>query len=177
MAEAIGEVAGAYERLVAPPRAVVDGLHRDLDAIAAAPALPVVALHGDCGPWNLVVRPSGAVAFLDWENFERAAPPLWDVAFLVEGACATAVRRARRRYSAAAFKRRLWSDGRWRERMGTTARSIAATLDVDHAVVDPLLRTALMHLALKEATRLPAGGGGVHAAIAAMVLAERAPFA
>ena len=167
-AAAIAVLADQYETIGSPSERTRAAIRRDLDTVAAVPTLPVTAHHGDCGPWNLLVRPNRCVVFIDWENFEAAGPPGWDLAFLFEGAAATSVRRRRRRYTARSFLA-CFAQPDWRETMRQATRDLGSQLDTSPAAIDVLVRLAFMHLALKEATRLGEGQVGVHGAIAEAV--------
>jgi hypothetical protein len=73
-------------RREAPPElgaeALVASAHRHLRPLRDA-ALPLVFEHGDVGHPNLVVRPDGRLAALDWERSEERGLPGHDAVFLL----------------------------------------------------------------------------------------------
>lgn len=51
--------------------------------LAALPPLPCVFEHRDCSPWNLLRRPAGDIAGLDWESAEPRGIPLTDLVYFL----------------------------------------------------------------------------------------------
>lgn len=74
----LAEFTGAFADLVA-----ADDLERARDLVGALPPLPSVFEHRDCSPWNLLERPSGGIAGLDWESAEPRGIPLTDLAYFL----------------------------------------------------------------------------------------------
>jgi hypothetical protein len=109
---------------------------------------PAVFQHGDPGTWNALALADGRVGFLDWEAAETEGMPLWDLYYLLRSYALSTGRRGRER---AAF---LGDPDLVRLAADTVARH-AEAIGLQPALAGPLFYTALLHRALKEATRLP----------------------
>jgi hypothetical protein len=66
-----------------PVRSVVDATLAALEPLRAAP-MPLVFEHGDLAHPNLVLRPDGELAAIDWERSEGRGLPLHDLSFLLQ---------------------------------------------------------------------------------------------
>jgi hypothetical protein len=135
-AEDRGRLAGLVERVAAWPTPV-----------------PLVAMHGDPGTWNLLAGPDDRVGFLDWESFDPDGLPLWDLFHMLHAAVLVVgrTRIPRRRMwilAAHVFDEGRYSGllldavGRYRERIG-----------VPPELVEPLFTFCWIHRALKESAR------------------------
>lgn len=161
VADALSDLVGRYEQLAGLPtdaRAVLDA---DIEKVAAGVS---VATHGDVTPWNLVVRRSGEIVFFDWENFEQAGMPGWDVVVLVQTAASTAWSRKGKRYTAAVLvDQLLGAEGSpWRRLLVAEVASALHAVDIGDDVVMPTVRLCLVFQALKETTRHPSGHRGLY---------------
>jgi hypothetical protein len=133
-----------------------EALYGHIDRLSsAATPFPSVFQHGDPGAWNLLVKPSGGVAFLDWEAAEPRGAPLWDLFHMMRSFATLASRTAGRKDPLAAFAEHFLADttsnaflvestARYCERVGLAAE-----------LVEPLFYGCWMHRALKESTRIP----------------------
>lgn len=117
-------------------------------------ALPLVFQHGDPGAWNLLVTPSGRVAFLDWEAAEPQGMPLWDLFYFARSFGVRLARKRGTRDSLAGFRQELLADSEFNHRLGAAIRRYCDRVSLPGELVAPLFYTCWMHRALKEATRL-----------------------
>jgi hypothetical protein len=132
-----------------------DFLSSQLTAIGQNPAgFPLVFQHGDPGTWNVMVSPTGRVAFLDWEAAETEGMPLWDLFYFMRAYGVLASRRAGIRNMLHGFVAQFLHD------TAISALQIEATtrcctrIGLPYDLVEPLFYTCWMHRALKEASRL-----------------------
>jgi hypothetical protein len=160
------ELVGRWVDLTGPEAALRRRVDADLARIAASQApIPTIVQHGDPGTWNLVSTAGGPVAFLDWENFEPAGLPGWDVAYLLRSAVAGSpgtLRRVRDRLSggrAVAIARRFDQAARPGGPVDRSLRRYAQAVDLEPGIAASIVRLGWVYQALKEATRLPAGQG------------------
>ncbi|MDQ3147463.1 MAG: phosphotransferase, partial [Actinomycetota bacterium] len=121
-----------------------------VDAIAASGhRLPTVFEHGDAGTWNLLARPEGGVAILDWEAAEPHGMPLWDLFYFF------------RSYAMGpspepgADTRLFLEPSALGRRLGAAVADYRGHLGVAPELVAPLFFTCWLHRAMKESTRLP----------------------
>ena len=131
-----------------------DVLGRALDQLASCPAVPMVAQHGDAGAWNLIADNRGRAVFLDWESFRTTGPPLWDLLYLVRSVAARFHGHRRRKLREMAIDRHLLRGSRLTSHLGRAIDRQASALEIDPSLVEPLMLTAWMHRAVKEASRL-----------------------
>lgn len=115
--------------------------------------IPVVFQHGDPGIWNLLLRPDGSVAFLDWESAERHGMPLWDLVHLQWSFGAWASRRAGERRRLAASMRHIASHTELQSRFADQLATAADSIGLAPSLIGPLFYSAWMYRSLKEATR------------------------
>ena len=119
--------------------AIADGGHR----------LPTVFEHGDAGTWNLLARPEGGVAILDWEAAEPQGMPLWDLFYFF------------RSYAMGpspepgADTKLFLEPSTLGSRLGAAVADYRERVGVDPELVAPLFFTCWLHRAMKESTRLP----------------------
>ncbi len=130
-------------------------LDRALDDLASCPSVPMVAQHGDAGAWNLLADSRGRAVFLDWESFRTTGPPLWDLIYLVRSVAARFHGHRRRRLREMAIDSHLLRGSRLTPHLARCIDRQALALEIDPALIEPLMLTAWMHRAVKEATRLP----------------------
>ena len=124
----------------------------------AAPALPLVFQHGDPGPWNLVVRADGRLAFLDWEAAEPDGMPLWDLFHFFRSFGFLVSRAAGERDPLKSFSDQILADSDVGRLLAETTSRFCAKCELAPNLVEPLFYLSWMHRALKEAARLPADG-------------------
>lgn len=130
-------------------------LSGQIERIAAATApLPTVFQHGDPGLWNLLVTPSGQVAFLDWEAAETAGMPLWDFFHLLRSYSVHAARRRGVQDSLQAVQQ-LLGDTPLRRAMAAAIGRYGEAVQLPDELIQPMFYTCWMHRAIKEASRLP----------------------
>lgn len=153
MSTALGRLLDGYDRIYAPSPSERAFLADQVAALGSS-VVPAVFQHGDPGTWNLMVTPTGRVAFLDWEAAEPHGLPLWDLFHFFRSYGVLASRRHGVRDPLDGFARQFLSET-------PVSRLLAQSLDI-HArrvglpgdLVGPLFLTGWMHRALKEATRL-----------------------
>lgn len=132
-------------------------LSQQIERIAAsADPLPAVFQHGDPGLWNLLVTPTGQVAFLDWEAAETAGMPLWDFFHFMRSYSVHAARTRGVQDSLQAVQQQLLADTPLRRVTAAAIRRYAGCVQLSTELVQPLFYTCWMHRAIKEASRLPA---------------------
>lgn len=160
------ELVDRWVHLTDPEAALRRRIDADLARIGASESpIPTIVQHGDPGIWNLVSTAGGPVAFLDWENFEPAGLPGWDVAYLLRSAVAGSPgtwRRVRDRLSggrAVAIARRFDRAAQPGGPVDRCLRRYAQAIDVEPGLAASIVRLGWVYQALKEATRLPAGQG------------------
>ncbi len=125
-----------------------------MSELAACPSIPMVAQHGDAGAWNLLADSRGRTVFLDWESFRTTGPPLWDLLYLVRSFAARFHGRRRRRLRELAIDRHLFQGSRLTPHLARTIDRQVTALELDPALIEPLMLTGWMHRAVKEASRL-----------------------
>lgn len=139
-----------------PSPAHRDFLRAQVQAVASCPGpLPLVFQHGDPGAWNLLVTPSGRVAFLDWEAAEPAGMPLWDLFYLLRSCGVSAARRGGAASTLKVFEARFLAESAFSALLAESVRRYCARIGLPPDLIEPLFYTCWMHRALKEATRLP----------------------
>lgn len=150
-AASIDRIVSELDRVYRLPPATSSRLQEAAGRIVdAGDALPTVFLHGDAAAWNVLLRPDGRVAFLDWEAADADGMPLWDLFHFARSHV----------IAGAGF-------GRLARRPRTLLRSIAADeltnsaisayvgrLAIDPRLVGPLMALCWAHRALREVTRL-----------------------
>ncbi len=181
--------AGWYDRLLEAPLerfrreapdeldadALVARAHRRLRPLRGA-GLPLVFEHGDLGHPNLVLRPDGHLAALDWERSEEFGLPGHDAVFLLTylaeaGRGAFAMDDRRRAVDGAFFGPRAWA----RDALAVHL----ARRGVDRGLLPPLVlacwaRSACGLLDRLAGPALPQGAGAPpRAGDAATVVADR----
>lgn len=138
----------------APP-----GHHRDAlyhrAAVLADEDVPAVFFHGDPGPWNLVARPDGSIAVLDWENAMPVGPPVWDLMLFLRGFGAFAAAARGERYTAAAFVEQFRPGSELRPLLDLWLTDYGRRVGVGPAAMESLIVLGWVHQALKEVSRLP----------------------
>jgi hypothetical protein len=175
LAEALGDLLKRFTGLHHPDEATLRVLHDGIERIAAAPSVPLVLQHGDPGAWNLLRRTDGGIALLDWENAEPAGLPVADLAFLLRSAGVIAARRAGIHDRIGAGSHAFLAPDRVAIAADLMTR-LVERIGLDGDLVEPLFYHGWMLQALREATRLPAGGAdrGIHARTLAHLAAARA---
>lgn len=136
----------------APPLRVF--LERQIQKLAASDyAIPTVFQHGDPGVWNITVRPTGRVVFMDWEAAETHGMPLWDMLYFLRSyTMLTRVRGLRTRTET--FATHFFDGGPLSRMIQNAIAEYCARTGVHSSLVEPLFHTCWMHRALKESNRL-----------------------
>lgn len=119
-------------------------------------AFPLVFQHGDPGPWNMLVTPSGQVALLDWEAAEAQGMPLWDLFYFLRSYALDIARAGGVNEGLQGFTQQFLADTPLSRLLVETVHDYCQAIGLPATVVLPLFYTCWMHRALKEATRLPA---------------------
>ena len=98
------DAAGVAADLVARTRALAAGLDEDM---------PAVVEHGDLAHPNLLLRPDGSLAAVDWERAQPAGWPLHDLTVALGYIAAAAAGASSPSDQAAAVRRALIGDDAW----------------------------------------------------------------
>lgn len=138
----------------APPGHHRDALYRRA-AVLADEEVPTVFFHGDPGPWNLLARPDGSIAVLDWENATPAGPPVWDLMLFLRGFGAFAAAARGERYTATAFVEQFRPGSELRPLLDRWLAKYGRRVGVGPAATEALIVLGWVHQALKEVSRLP----------------------
>jgi hypothetical protein len=115
---------------------------------------PIVGMHGDAGRQNLLVDRDGRVVFLDWERWEPAGLPLWDIAHFIRSYVTWATRRSRPMSRLAALKMQFVDGGPLTPFVARALEDGARRLGVEPRLVAPLVLTSFAAEAVREAERL-----------------------
>lgn len=122
--------------------------------LLATSGIDTVLQHGDPGPWNAVLTPSGEVAFLDWEAGEERGLPLWDLLYFLRSASMQIVPKpvwvSRRRRT----RRDLIDGSDLTVTVSSHVRTYADAVGLDHTAIEPLVHLCWVHRAVKQARRL-----------------------
>jgi len=146
-----------FQQLYGLPREEERFLRAQVDILGAGQRpMPLVMQHGDPGVWNLLARPSGQVAVLDWEAAETHGMPLWDLYYFLRTYGVAGARMHGVRDSLTAFTEQFFEPTAFRRVFADAVERYRARVGVEAAFAEPLFYTCWMHRALKEATRLPA---------------------
>lgn len=119
----------------------------------AAP--PAVFLHGDPGVWNLLTRPDGRIAVLDWENAVVEGPPCWDLLLLLTSYAAFAGEAAGRRPTARQIALQFAVGSPLRPLIEAAFAHYGERVGLSAATMESLIVLCFAHQALKELSRLP----------------------
>jgi hypothetical protein len=130
------------ERLESAARRVIDG----------ADAMPTVFMHGDAAAWNVLLRPDGRVAFLDWEAADADGMPLWDLFHFARSHVIAGAGFGRLARRPGALLRTIAGD----ELTRSAVAAYIGRLGIDPRLVAPLMTLCWAHRALREVTRLEA---------------------
>jgi hypothetical protein len=153
VANALGQLLEHYDRFYAPGPSERSFLEDQVAALATS-TVPSVFQHGDPGTWNLLVTPSGGVAFLDWEAAEPHGMPLWDLFHFFRSYGVLASRRAGVRDQLESSVRQFLSDTPVSRLLSESVDVYAGRIEMSRDLAGPLFVTGWMHRALKEANRL-----------------------
>jgi Phosphotransferase enzyme family len=119
-----------------------------LDGVAAE--IPSVFEHGDAGAWNILRRPDGGVAFLDWEAARPSGVPLLDLFYFGRSYILSSARVPRLVRRPDRLVNALVGDRGFR----AAVRTYVDRLGIPPSVVGPLFALCWAHRAGREATRL-----------------------
>jgi hypothetical protein len=145
----VNEVVRVYRPPPSTGRRLEEAARRVIDA---ADALPTVFMHGDAHVWNVLLRPDGRVAFLDWEAADADGMPLWDLYHFARSWAIAGARFRRRRRRPHALLRSMMGDELTRSAVATYIDRLA----IDPPLVGPIMTLCWAHRALREVTRLEA---------------------
>jgi hypothetical protein len=155
VAAELGSVLHRFVDLYRPGDRVRAVLGDAVSQIEGSPEpVPIVGMHGDAGRQNLVVDRDGRVAFLDWERFEPAGLPLWDIAHFARSYVTWATRRSRPVGRLAALKMQFVDGGPLTPFVARALDDGARRLGVQPSLVAPLVLTSFAADAVREAERL-----------------------
>jgi len=117
-------------------------------------AFPLVFQHGDAGTWNLLVRPDGRVAFIDWENGDPNGMPLWDLFYFLRTFGTWISRQKGDRDREASFRKNFLTVSPLSDLLAEATEEYCTEVGLAIALVEPLFYTCWVHWALREAARL-----------------------
>jgi Phosphotransferase enzyme family len=156
-----GAVAATFERL----RDQYVEIHRPtdedrgrLDALVARVAawptpIPLVAMHGDPGTWNLLAGPDDRIGFLDWESFDPDGLPLWDLFHMLHAAVLVVGRTRIPRRRMWILASHVFEEGRYSGLLVDAVQRYRERIGVPPELVEPLFTFCWIHRALKESAR------------------------
>ena len=152
------ELSGIIDRFIAlyRPTSRVGGVLREAvrRIEQSREVIPIVGMHGDAGRQNLLVDQAGRVVFLDWERWEPAGLPLWDVAHFARSYSTWATRRSRPTGRLAALKSQFVDGGPLTPFVTRAFDDGARRLGVERGLIASLVLTSLVADAVREAERL-----------------------
>lgn len=117
--------------------------------------LHAVMQHGDPGPWNAIVTPDDAVAFLDWEAGEARGLPLWDLFYFLRSASLLLSPRPPWQSRSIRTRRDMIVGSEIGDLVAAHVRSYVDAIGLDPEAVEPLFHLCWVQRAIKEARRLP----------------------
>lgn len=155
VAEAMNRLLERFAQIYHLPAAHYEFLSRQTAALTQGYGqFPLVFQHGDPGTWNILVTPTGRIAFLDWEAAELYGMPLWDLFYFVYtyGIWAARTKSAGDRMKG--FEQQFLAASPFNILLAEATSRYCARVGLHKEFVEPLYYTCWMHRALKEATRL-----------------------
>jgi SAM-dependent methyltransferase len=157
VAEGLSILYRRFAEIYQLPAQYLDFLEGQIASISQIQApFPLVFQHGDPGTWNIMVLPTGCVAFLDWEAAEQTGMPLWDLFYFMRAYGVLASRRLGIRDMTKGFAEQFVHETPIATLLIESTRRACDRLGLPMVLVEPLFYTCWMHRALKEATRLEA---------------------
>jgi hypothetical protein len=149
----VSEVGRVYRLPSAASGRLEDAARHVIDA---ADALPTVFMHGDAAAWNVLLRPDGRVAFLDWEAADADGMPLWDLFHFARSHVIAGAGLGRLARRPRALLRSIAGD----ELTRSAVAAYIGRLGIDPPLVGPLMTLCWAYRALREVTRLEAADRG-----------------
>jgi len=148
-----------FEAVYGATAVETEALYAAAGRIAASTRpFPLVLQHGDAGTWNVLIRPSGAPAFIDWEASVPAGMPLWDLFYFLRSAAVGVARRAGVRDALTAVEQQLLTETPVSLLLAESTRRVVDGTGLDPDLVEPLFQLCWMHRALKESSTLRPDG-------------------
>ena len=165
-----------FEKIYKPSEDERRFLRMQFDRIVSSrSALPLVFQHGDTGTWNLLVRPDGRVAFIDWENGDPNGMPLWDLFYFLRAFGTWISRQKGDRDREASFQKNFLAASPLSDLLAEATEEYCTEVGLAIALVEPLFYTCWVHWALREATRLSAANlqDGTYVRLLRLCIRER----
>jgi len=157
VAAGLAKLLAQFEEIYKPSAEESCFLRMQIERIrSSSSAFPLVFQHGDPGTWNLLVRPDGRVAFLDWESGEPNGMPLWDLFYFLLSFGSWMSRQRGDRDVESSFRKAFLTASPLSALLAGATERYCAEVGLAKDLVEPLFYTCWMHRALKEATRLSA---------------------
>jgi len=166
----------SFEKIYKPSEDERGFLKMQFDRIRSSrSAFPLVFQHGDTGTWNLLVRPNGRVAFIDWENGEPNGMPLWDLFYFLRAFGTWISRQRGDRDREASFQKNFLATSPLSDLLAEATEEYCTGVGLATALVEPLFYTCWVHWALREATRLSAANlhDGTYVRLLRLCIRER----
>jgi SAM-dependent methyltransferase len=115
---------------------------------------PLVFQHGDPGPWNMLVTPTGRIALLDWESAETQGMPLWDLLYFLRSYAIGAARASGIHDRLQGFAQHFLAASTLSPLVIEAVQRYSRHVGLPQPFVEPLFYTCWMHRALKQSTLL-----------------------
>jgi hypothetical protein len=167
-----------FEEIYKPSKDESDFLRAQIDRIRSFHGrFPVVFQHGDSGTWNLLVRPDGRVAFLDWENGEPNGMPLWDLFYFLRTFGTWISRQKGNQDREASFRQNFLAASPLRDLLARTTEEYCTEIGLASDLAEPLFYICWVHWALRESARLSPARlqEGIYVRLLRLCIRERNP--
>jgi hypothetical protein len=145
-----------FEEIYSPEPDTARFLARQVDTVGQnAEGLRLVFQHGDPGPWNVLVSPTGAPGFLDWEAADPDGMPLWDVLHFLRSFAFSVSQKRGTRDALRSFADHVAGASPINALLVETTNRFCSESGLSPGLVEPLFYLCWVHRAVKQASRLP----------------------
>lgn len=117
-------------------------------------SFPLVFQHGDPGPWNMLVTPTGRIALLDWESAEARGIPLWDLFYFFRSYMNGIAQANGMHDRLQGFMKYFLDSSSFSSLVVDTVRHHTENIGLPQHFIEPMFYTCWMHRALKQSTLL-----------------------
>ncbi len=117
-------------------------------------SFPLVFQHGDPGPWNMLVTPTGRIALLDWESAETQGMPLWDMFYFFRSYMNGIAQANGTHDRLQGFMKYFLASSPFSSLVVDTVQHYAKHIGLPQPFIEPMFYTCWMHRALKQSTLL-----------------------
>jgi len=155
IAASLTQLLARFVQIYQPTPEQHDFLEQQIENLGrSAVPIPLVFQHGDPGPWNMLVTPSGRVGVFDGEAADPAGMPLWDLFYFMRSYSLDAARKQGMNNRLAAFTQQFLNDTPLSRLFIEIITEYCQRTGLDSRLVEPLFYTCWMHRSLKESMRL-----------------------